>query len=59
MEVKIAKGSVENRSYTATWTPTTYTLTYDLAGGALPEGKTNPETYNIESEAITAEQSCT
>ena len=53
MEVKIAKGSVENRSYTATWTPTTYTLTYDLAGGALPEGKTNPETYNIESEAIT------
>ena len=53
MEVKIAKGSVENRSYTATWTPTTYTLTYDLAGGALAEGDTNPTTYTIESDAIT------
>ena len=53
MEVTIAKGSIENRTYTATWTPITYTLTYDLAGGALPEGKTNPATYNIESDAIT------
>ena len=53
MEVTIAKGSIENRTYTATWTPITYTLSYDLTGGALPEGKTNPETYNIESDAIT------
>ena len=53
MEVTIAKGSTGARSYAATWTPITYTLTYDLASGALPEGKTNPATYTIESEDIT------
>lgn len=53
VEVKIAKGSTGDRSYTATWTPTVYTLTYDLAGGALAQGDTNPATYTIESDAIT------
>ena len=51
--VTIAKGSTENRSYTATWTPVTYTISYDLAGGALADGATNPATYTIESDAIT------
>ena len=49
--VTIAKGSTGNRSYTATWTPITYTLTYDLAGGAVATA--NPTEYNIESAAIT------
>ncbi len=53
MEVTIAAGSIDARSYTATWTPITYNLTYDLANGALPEGKTNPATYTIETEEIT------
>ena len=51
MTVTIAKGSTGNRSYTATWTPITYTLTYDLAGGAVATA--NPTEYNIESAAIT------
>ena len=32
---------------------TTYTITYDLAGGALAAGVTNPTTYTPESAAIT------
>ena len=52
-EVKIAKGSTGDRSYAATWSPVTYTITYDLAGGQLAEGDTNPASYTIESEAIT------
>ena len=51
--VVIAKGSTNKRDYTATWTPVVYAITYDLDGGALAEGKTNPETYTIESENIT------
>ncbi len=51
VDVTIAKGSTGNRSYTATWTPITYTLTYDLAGGAVATA--NPTEYNIESAAIT------
>lgn len=51
--VTIAKGSTGNRSYKATWTPTAYAITYDLAGGSLGEGITNPESYTIESDAVT------
>ena len=40
-------------TYVATFAPITYTITYDLAGGQLPEGKENPKEYTIESEAIT------
>lgn len=42
-----------NRDVTATWKATDYPITYDLDGGTLPEGKTNPASYNIESEDIT------
>jgi uncharacterized repeat protein (TIGR02543 family) len=52
-EVKIAKGSTGARSYVATWTPVTYTITYELGGGQLAEGETNPAAYTIESEGIT------
>ena len=50
VSVTIAKGSTDNRSYTATWTPIIYTITCDLAGGAAVE---NPASYTIESDAIT------
>ena len=40
-------------SLTATFVPIVYNLTYDLAGGALPEGKTNPADFTIETEDIT------
>ena len=49
--VTIAKGSIGERSYTATWTPIIYTITYDLAGGSVATA--NPTTYTIESAAIT------
>ena len=38
---------------TATWKATDYNIECDLDGGTLPEGKTNPASYNIESEDIT------
>ena len=37
---------------TGTFQLTTYAISYDLKGGALPEGKSNPASYTIESEAI-------
>ena len=43
--VSIAKGSTGNKTYTANWTPITYNITYDLAGG---QG-TNPATYTVET----------
>ncbi len=52
-EVTIASGSTGDRSYTATWTKIDYTITYDLDGGALAEGESNPDGYSFESEAIT------
>ena len=51
--VTIPQGSIGERSYTASWTPAIYTIAYDLNGGSLADGVTNPETYDITSEAIT------
>ena len=48
-DVTIAKGSKENRTYTATWTADEYTITYNLNGGTAE----NTTTYTIESEDIT------
>ena len=48
--VTIAKGSTGARSYTANWTPTNYTITYNLNGGSASG---NPTSYNIESNAFT------
>jgi len=33
----------------AKWTAVKYTISYDLDGGILPEGKSNPSEYTIES----------
>ncbi|HJJ05627.1 MAG TPA: InlB B-repeat-containing protein [Clostridiaceae bacterium] len=45
----------ENRNVKATYSKTaiTYNITYDLNGGELEGGKTNPSTYTVESENIT------
>ena len=48
--VTVEKGSTGNRSYTATWTPIRYEITYELNGGTNAEA--NPATYTVESEAI-------
>ena len=47
--VTIAQGSTGDRSYTATWTPIVYNITYDLAGGSA----SNPATYTIETPTFT------
>ena len=49
----IPTGSYGNRSYTATWTKDTYTITYDLVGGSMPENVTNPTTYDIDTPNFT------
>ena len=41
-----------NVEVTATLTLITYTITYDLDGGTLPDGRNNPETYTIESDTF-------
>ena len=48
--VSIAKGTTGNKSYTANWTPTNYTIKYSLNGGSLSGQKTN---YNVETAAFT------
>ena len=37
----------------AKWNPIKYSIAYDLAGGTLPEGKSNPADYTIETETFT------
>lgn len=53
MEVVIPASSIGNRTYTATWKAIVYNITYDLAGGKLAEGQTNPATYTIETADFT------
>ena len=48
--VTVTTGHYGERSYTATWTPIIYNITYDLAGGTVATA--NPATYTIESGAI-------
>ena len=48
--VTIPKGSTGNKSYTANWTVTNYTITYNLNGGTITG---QPTSYNIESNEIT------
>ena len=37
----------------AVWSPEEYTITYNLEGGSLSEGTTNPGTYTVNSDTIT------
>ncbi len=47
--VTITKGSTGARSYTAYWTPTNYSISYNLNGGSA----SNPTSYNIETNTFT------
>ena len=49
--VTIASGSIGDRTYTANWELITYSITYDLAGGAVVTA--NPDNYTVESADIT------
>ena len=51
--VTVAKGSHGNKSYTANWTPITYTISYAFNSGSLPSDMANPETYTIETATFT------
>ena len=42
-----------DKSYTAHWTPKTYTITCILNGGELPPGESNPTSYTIETPTFT------
>ncbi|MBP5364687.1 MAG: BspA family leucine-rich repeat surface protein, partial [Bacteroidales bacterium] len=43
----------EDVTVSAKWNVHTYNITYDLDGGQMPAGKSNPATYTIESETFT------
>ncbi|PKM40942.1 MAG: hypothetical protein CVV04_00330 [Firmicutes bacterium HGW-Firmicutes-9] len=43
----IPAGSTGDKEFTASWTPITYNISYDLAGGVNDAG--NPATYTIET----------
>lgn len=47
--VSIAKGSTGDKTYTANWTPTNYTISYNLNGGTA----SNKASYTIETETFT------
>ncbi len=49
--VTIPTGSYGDRTYTATWTPIVYDITYDLAGGSVATA--NPTSYTIETATFT------
>ena len=53
LEVIIPTGSTGDRSYTANWKVITYTISYELDGGIVAGTPGNPDSYTIESEAIT------
>lgn len=51
--VSVPQGSTGNFMLTASWSLNEYKLTYDLDGGALPEGKSNPTSFTVETPDIT------
>lgn len=40
-------------TFEATWTLVDYNITYDLGGGTLPDGESNPLSYNAETDSFT------
>ena len=51
--VTVVRGSTGNRSYTAVWEAIEYNITYNLNGGELVEGESNPSKYTIETPTFT------
>ena len=54
--VTIPTGSTGARSYTANWTPTKYSITYNLNGGI--NAQSNPAAYTIEEKVDLADPTC-
>lgn len=52
-DTAIVSNLLADQNVAATFIPIIYKLTYNLAGGVLPEGKQNPATYTVEDDAIT------
>lgn len=53
-DVTIPKGSTGEKKYKANWSDKLqYAITYDLSGGSLAEGKSNPVSYDVETEDFT------
>ena len=52
MSVTIPQGSTGNRTYTAHYNPVSYSISYNLHGGQLDVGLTNPVNYDITSASI-------
>lgn len=52
-EITIDNMPLEDITVYAHWTPILYTITYDLAGGALSGGTTNPTQYTVETPTFT------
>ena len=52
LNVTIEQGSTGNREYTAYYTPISYNIVYVLNDGNLPQGITNPTSYDITSATI-------
>lgn len=48
--IVIQCGSYGNKTYTANYTPTNYTINYDLAGSLVETS--NPTSYNVETETF-------
>lgn len=53
MSVTIVKGTVGDRTYTATWSANNYTLTYDVNGGHTLADNTQSVTYDANYSVIT------
>ena len=51
--VTIPTNSIGNRTYIANWEPINYSITYNLNGGSLTTGQSNPTTYNVETPTFT------
>ena len=49
--VKVTKGSSGNKSYTANWSKTSYSITYELNGGTL--ATSNPASYYVDTNTFT------
>ena len=53
LQKTIPTGSTGNKKFTAHYNAIEYQITYELHGGSLPSGETNPDKYTIESADIT------
>lgn len=48
----IITGTTGDKSYIPVWAENIYTINYNLNGGSLPEGCSNPYTYSVSSKSF-------